>query len=112
VSNAAKFTEDGEVRLTFERLEDGVRLDVTDTGIGMDEEQVGKLFAEFAQVHRSGRERYGGTGLGLALSRRLCRLMEGDLTVRSAPGQGSTFSVRLPGPRARTESPAPTRRAG
>ena len=69
---------------------------VTDTGIGMTEEQLGRLFQDFAQAEASTSRRYGGTGLGLALSRRLCRLMGGDVTAASEQGRGSTFTVRLP----------------
>jgi CheY-like chemotaxis protein len=69
---------------------------VSDTGIGMTEEQIGRLFQEFTQAETSTSRRYGGTGLGLALSRRLCRLMGGDVTVDSTPERGSTFTVTLP----------------
>jgi signal transduction histidine kinase len=69
---------------------------VTDAGIGMTEEQLGRLFEAFSQAEASTRSRYGGTGLGLASSRHCCRLMGGDLTVQSAYGQGSTFTIRLP----------------
>jgi signal transduction histidine kinase len=69
---------------------------VADTGIGMTEEQLGRLFEAFSQAEASTRRRYGGTGLGLAISREFCRMMSGDLTVKSAPAQGSTFTVRLP----------------
>ena len=69
---------------------------VTDTGIGMTEEQLGRLFEAFSQAEASTRSQYGGTGLGLAISRHFCRLMGGDLTVESVYGQGSTFTVRLP----------------
>jgi signal transduction histidine kinase len=62
----------------------------------MTEAQLGRLFEAFAQAEASTRIRYGGAGLGLAISRHFCRLMGGDLTVTSAPGQGSTFTVRLP----------------
>src|SRR5439155_16146619 len=69
---------------------------VTDTGIGMTEEQLGRLFEAFSQAEASTRSQYGGTGLGLAISRHFCRLMGGDLTVASVYGEGSTFTVRLP----------------
>jgi len=69
---------------------------VSDTGIGMTDEQLGRLFEAFSQAEASTRSRYGGTGLGLAISRHVCRLMGGDLTVTSTHGQGSTFTVRLP----------------
>jgi signal transduction histidine kinase len=69
---------------------------VTDTGIGMTEEQLGRLIEEFSQAEASTRSQYGGTGLGLAISRHFCRLMGGDLTVTSVYEQGSTFTVRLP----------------
>ena len=69
---------------------------VSDTGIGMTEEQLGRLFEAFSQAEASTRSQYGGTGLGLAISRHFCRLMGGDLTVESTLGQGSTFTVRLP----------------
>ncbi|MFN8636418.1 MAG: GAF domain-containing protein [Chloroflexota bacterium] len=69
---------------------------VTDTGIGMTPEQLGRLFEAFSQAEASTRSKYGGTGLGLAISRHFCRLMGGDLTVESVYGQGSTFTVRLP----------------
>jgi len=69
---------------------------VSDTGIGLSTEQLGRLFQEFSQADADTTRKYGGTGLGLALSRRLCRLMGGDVTVTSEPGKGSTFTVRLP----------------
>ena len=78
---------------------------VSDTGIGMTEEQLGKLFEAFSQAEASTRSQYGGTGLGLAISRRFCRLMGGDLTVESVYGQGSTFTVRLPSEVAPTAAP-------
>ena len=74
----------------------GISFAVSDTGIGMTEEQLGRLFEAFSQAEASTRSKYGGTGLGLAISRHFCRLMGGDLTVESVYGQGSTFTVRLP----------------
>jgi CheY-like chemotaxis protein len=100
LSNACKFTKGGTVRLRIARAEDAgqhwVDFAVSDTGIGMTEEQLGRLFQEFTQADASTTRQFGGTGLGLAISRRLCRLMGGDITVTSAPGEGSTFTVRLP----------------
>ena len=96
-SNASKFTDHGTIPLTVEReSDDWLTFAVSDTGIGMTEEQLGRLFEAFSQAEASTRSTYGGTGLGLAISRHFCRLMGGDLTVRSVYGQGSTFTVRLP----------------
>jgi len=112
LSNAAKFTSGGTIELRVaptpqppppaagEGEQDGpsslITFAVTDTGIGMTEEQVGRLFEAFSQAEASTRSRYGGNGLGLAISRHFCRLMGGDLTVQSVHGRGSTFTVRLP----------------
>jgi signal transduction histidine kinase len=74
----------------------GIAFTVTDTGIGMTDEQVGRLFQAFEQAEAATSHRYGGTGLGLALSREFCRLMGGDITVESSPGAGSSFTIRLP----------------
>jgi signal transduction histidine kinase/CheY-like chemotaxis protein len=100
LSNACKFTKGGTVRLHVGPAQEAgqhwVDFAVSDTGIGMTEEQLGRLFQEFTQADASTTRQFGGTGLGLAISRRLCRLMGGDITVTSAPGEGSTFTVRLP----------------
>jgi len=97
LSNAAKFTEQGTISLTVKRAsDDWLTFAVSDTGIGMTEEQLSRLFEAFSQAEASTRSRYGGTGLGLAISRHFCRMMSGDLTVKSVYGQGSTFTVRLP----------------
>jgi signal transduction histidine kinase/CheY-like chemotaxis protein/HAMP domain-containing protein len=100
LSNACKFTKNGEVRLrAVPVFADGrawVDFIVADTGIGMTREQMDRLFEEFSQGDQSTARRYGGTGLGLAITRRLCRTMEGDVTVTSEAGKGSTFVVRLP----------------
>ena len=100
LSNACKFTADGAVTLTLDREEAAgaawVVFRVTDTGIGLTAEQQAKLFRAFAQAEASTASRYGGTGLGLAITRRICRMMGGDVTVESEPGRGSTFTIRLP----------------
>jgi signal transduction histidine kinase len=85
------------IRLTVEREpDDWISFTVTDTRIGMTEEQLGRLFEAFSQAEASTRSKYGGTGLGLAISRHFLRMMDGDLTVESVYGEGSTFTVRLP----------------
>ena len=97
LSNAAKFTDHGTVSLSVRREpDDWITFAVSDTGIGMTEEQMGRLFEAFSQAEASTRSRYGGTGLGLAISRQFCRLMGGDIAVESSYGRGSTFTVRLP----------------
>jgi signal transduction histidine kinase len=97
LSNAAKFTDQGTISLTVARdADDWLAFAVSDTGIGMTEEQLGRLFEAFSQAEASTRSQYGGTGLGLTISRHFCRLMGGDLTVKSVCGRGSTFTVRLP----------------
>jgi adenylate cyclase len=100
LSNACKFTKQGDVTLRARRLVNGrhwVELAVADTGIGMTPEQLGKLFQEFSQAEASTAKKYGGTGLGLAITRKLGRIMGGDVTVTSEHGKGSVFTVRLPG---------------
>jgi PAS domain S-box-containing protein len=100
LSNACKFTRDGNVRIEATRESmnglDWLLLSVSDTGIGMTEEQMARLFKEFSQADPSTTRKYGGTGLGLAISRRLCNHMGGDISVESTPGKGSIFSIRLP----------------
>jgi signal transduction histidine kinase len=100
LSNACKFTKEGAVTLRARKVANGgnwVEFAVTDTGIGMTPEQQAKLFEEFTQADASTAQHFGGTGLGLAITRKLARLMGGDVTVASEPGKGSTFTVRLPG---------------
>jgi signal transduction histidine kinase len=100
LSNASKFTKDGTIGLDVTREsaagQEWVIFAVSDTGIGMTPEQMGKVFQEFSQADSSTTRDYGGTGLGLTLSRRLCRMMGGDLTVASEVGKGSTFTIHLP----------------
>jgi signal transduction histidine kinase len=99
-SNANKFTEKGSVTIAaYQEQENGrdwITLAVTDTGIGMTPEQMGKLFQEFSQASSATASKYGGTGLGLVISRRFCQMMGGDIVVESKPGHGSTFTIRLP----------------
>jgi CheY-like chemotaxis protein len=100
LGNAGKFTRAGTItvgaRSHREADRDWIVLAVSDTGIGIAPELMGELFADFTQADPSLTRRHGGAGLGLALSRRLCRAMGGDITVESAPGAGSTFTLRLP----------------
>jgi PAS domain S-box-containing protein len=121
LSNANKFTENGVITLRVDRngegrmkteeckMEDGIfgesilhssfsllHFQVSDTGIGMTPEQLGRLFQAFSQADTATSKKYGGTGLGLAISRKFCELMGGTLTVESMPGKGSTFTVTLP----------------
>ena len=100
LSNACKFTGNGDVRVEAARESmnglDWLILSVSDTGIGMTKEQMARLFREFSQADPSTTRKYGGTGLGLAISRRLCNHMGGDISVESEPGEGSTFTIRLP----------------
>ena len=101
LSNACKFTKEGEIKLRASRVVDGRDWDRacpwSDTGIGMTPEQQAKLFEEFTQADATTAQRFGGTGLGLAITRKLARMMGGDVTVTSEPGKGSAFTVRLPG---------------
>jgi signal transduction histidine kinase/DNA-binding response OmpR family regulator len=113
LSNAGKFTENGTVRLEATRVNvdnrETVRFAVRDTGIGMTDEQVAKLFQDFTQVDASTTRKYGGTGLGLAISRRYCEMMGGNIDVDSTPGIGSTFRFELPAKvLARPESAKPS----
>jgi signal transduction histidine kinase len=125
LSNAAKFTNGGVITLEASRERGGgsangtaewLVFSVSDTGIGMTPEQTANLFQAFTQVHTSTGQQYGGTGLGLAITRRFCQMMGGDVTVHSAPGRGSTFTIRLPAEVApadaedvAAETPAPAR---
>jgi GAF domain-containing protein/CheY-like chemotaxis protein len=99
-SNANKFTEKGIVTIAARQQQldgrDWITIAIIDTGIGMTEEQMGRLFQEFSQADSSTTRKYGGTGLGLAISRHFCRMMGGDITAESKPGEGSTFTIRLP----------------
>jgi len=101
LSNAAKFTKGGVVKLTLSRgMSDArkpvFRFAIKDTGIGMSEEQIGRLFQAFTQADASTTRNYGGTGLGLTITKHFCTMLGGDIVVTSAPGQGSTFTITLP----------------
>ena len=99
LSNAAKFTQDGTVTLSVQRRKrqagDWIEIQVQDTGIGIAESDIGRLFQNFGQANRSTSSKYGGTGLGLALSQKLCALMGGGISVKSEVGQGSSFTIRV-----------------
>jgi PAS domain S-box-containing protein len=132
LSNASKFTENGTITLRVTRTEGrglrtepgsesdsalgphpSVLLEVSDTGIGMSPEQLGRLFQAFSQADASTTRKYGGTGLGLTITRKFCQMMGGDITVESVVGQGSTFTIRIPAqvvdPRADALPPAEAR---
>jgi signal transduction histidine kinase len=111
MSNANKFTEKGTVTIAaYKEQENGrdwISLSIADTGIGMTPEQMGKLFQEFSQASSKTTSKYGGTGLGLVISRKFCQMMGGDITVASEPGKGSVFTVRLPGGVPKSVGPMP-----
>jgi signal transduction histidine kinase/DNA-binding response OmpR family regulator len=100
LGNACKFTENGQVTLEVDKREADsgkqIVFSVKDTGIGLTEEQIGKLFQSFTQADSSTKRKYGGTGLGLTISRNFCRMMGGDIEVSSVLGEGSVFMVILP----------------
>ena len=102
VGNAVQFTEKGSIRIGVSFLpqwrsgQSAVSVEVTDTGIGIRQEAMARLFEPFTQAERSTARKYGGTGLGLAISRRIVTALGGELTVRSTPGEGSTFTVTIP----------------
>jgi adenylate cyclase len=99
LSNASKFTKDGKLTVEVLRLETDrttIQMKISDTGIGMSEEQLGRLFQAFSQADASTTKKFGGTGLGLAITRHFCRLLGGDISVASRVGEGSTFTIILP----------------
>jgi signal transduction histidine kinase len=100
LGNAGKFTKNGKVTLRTSRVAtaagDEIVMSVEDTGIGIPPEAISDLFTNFTQAHSETSKSYGGSGLGLAVSRKLARLMNGDIVVESEPGRGSVFTVRLP----------------
>ena len=117
VSNAVKFTERGEVRVAVRqaapvasRVEPDLEIAVTDTGLGLSPEQRERLFVAYQQSEAWTSRQFGGTGLGLAISRELARKLGGDIAVESAPGLGSTFTVRVAAGQTRAGNPAQPRR--
>jgi signal transduction histidine kinase/CheY-like chemotaxis protein len=96
LGNAGKFTHRGQVRLEVRPAPGETSFIVSDTGIGMTEEQQGRLFQAFSQADSSTTRQYGGTGLGLAITKHFCEMLGGDITVESSPGHGSTFTITLP----------------
>jgi signal transduction histidine kinase len=100
MSNAAKFTKDGQIKLRARREHEAGRdwmvFEVIDTGVGISPEAQARLFQPFVQADATTTRAFGGTGLGLAITRRLARLLGGDVTLRSAPGQGTAFTLRIP----------------
>ncbi len=110
LSNAAKFTHEGKITLQMRRAESNLVVDVVDSGIGISEEALGRIFEEFQQADTSTTRQYGGTGLGLAISRNLARLLGGELSATSELGKGSTFTLTIPmqyGYRSASSSPGP-----
>jgi len=106
LSNASKFTQQGTINLTALRAPDNpdaMLFRVSDSGIGMDAQQLARLFQDFTQADSSTTRKYGGTGLGLSISRRFCQMMGGDIVVTSELGKGATFEVRLPATVAKVE---------
>ncbi|NJM92878.1 MAG: hypothetical protein HC861_09895, partial [Rhodospirillaceae bacterium] len=96
LGNAAKFTENGEIRIAARQRGNLLDVSVTDTGIGIPQEYLEQIFEEFQRIENRGERPREGTGLGLAICRRFAILMEGTVTVRSAPGHGSTFTLTIP----------------
>jgi signal transduction histidine kinase len=100
LSNAAKFTDNGIITLTAKQMrveeQDWLEIAVSDTGIGMTPDQQNKIFKDFVQAEDTTTRRFGGTGLGLAISRLFCDMMGGYITVDSQPGEGSTFTMKIP----------------
>jgi CheY-like chemotaxis protein/anti-sigma regulatory factor (Ser/Thr protein kinase) len=113
LSNAVKFTEKGTIEIAVDRKSepdgDWIQFRVSDTGIGMSQEQMTRLFQPFTQADPSTTLKYGGTGLGLAISRSICRMMKGEINAESVLGSGSTFTVRLPADVASTPATAVAR---
>ncbi len=103
IGNGIKFTEKGEVVCRVVQIEDHLRFEITDSGIGIAQDQLERLFDRFEQADRSNTRRFGGSGLGLYISNRLSELMGGKIEVNSVPNEGSTFSLHLPLKQSETE---------
>jgi signal transduction histidine kinase len=96
LSNAAKFTPEGQITVSAHHQGGMIAIAVSDTGIGISEEALERIFEEFQQAEDTTQQQYGGTGLGLAISRKLARLLGGDLSATSANSHGSTFTLTVP----------------
>lgn len=98
LSNAAKFCQNGTITLTARRIRRGrwIEFSISDTGIGMTQDQISQLFVPFKQADASTTRKYGGTGLGLAITDRFCKMLSGEIAVKSQIGEGSVFTIRLP----------------
>ena len=100
VQNAVKFTKNGRVDVVCKRIDTGAgaaaQISVRDSGIGISPKEMASIFEQFAVVDEETSTKYGGTGVGLALTRELCRMMGGKIEVESEPGKGSTFTITLP----------------
>jgi PAS domain S-box-containing protein len=105
LSNAVKFTDRGGIKISARLTESEIRIDITDTGIGIPPEQMARLFEPFWQQEQGTTRRVGGTGLGLSVSQRLATLLGGTIAVESTPGQGSTFSLIIPRSQMGSEAP-------
>ena len=110
LDNAAKFTHGGKIEFVAERLLDGpsdeLVIHIIDTGIGIASDQIANLFEKFTVADDSSTSKYGGTGLGLALSQKLCKLMGGEILVASEVGKGSRFTIRMRLPNGRQQEDA------
>jgi signal transduction histidine kinase len=96
LSNAAKFTHEGQITVCARHKEQLLSIVVSDSGIGISDEELERIFEEFQQANGTTQQQYGGTGLGLSISRKLARLLGGDLSATSVNGHGSTFTLKIP----------------